>query len=109
MAQLGAEGSARVSVDFLEEADGVPIVKLRGELDLSNAEELDAAVQPHLERAEDRLVIDVQDLGFADSSALALWLKWAAAVGTIEIRRPAPVLRRIIESMGLAETLRIST
>jgi hypothetical protein len=44
-------------------------------------------------------------LDFADSSAIALFVRWANRVRRIEIREPSPLLRRVIERMGLAERL----
>jgi hypothetical protein len=54
------------------------------------------------------VVIDVHDLQFADSSAIALWVQWAGAVPEMELRDAPPLLRRVVETMGLTETLRVT-
>ena len=88
--------------------DGSALVKVAGELDITSIEDLDEAVQPVIARGPQRLVIDVSSLRFADSSAIALWVKWSTAVRELEIREPQPLLRRVIDSMGLAGTLGVT-
>jgi anti-anti-sigma factor len=88
---------------------GEAIVTLRGELDIASVDRLDAAVAPVMARRPDRLVIDVSGLRFADSSAIALWVRWASMVDEIELRDPPPLLRRVVASMGLAGKLRLTT
>src|SRR5262249_18453702 len=85
------------------------IVTISGELDIANIAELEAAVEPVITSKLDRLVIDVGGLRFADSSAIALWVRWAATVGEIELRDVSPLLRRVIGSMGLEQKLRLTT
>jgi anti-anti-sigma factor len=79
------------------------VVTISGELDVANIERLERAIAPILEPRPPRLVIDVGRLRFADSSAIALWVRWASAVDVLELRHPTPLLRRIISSMGLGE------
>ena len=82
-------------------------VTLSGELDITNIEAVASAVAPALERETDRLIIDVRDLHFADSSAIALWVQWGATVPEIELREASPLLRRVVDSMGLTDTLKV--
>jgi anti-anti-sigma factor len=84
------------------------VVTVAGELDIANIEPLDAAVAPIIDTRPARLIVDVSGLRFADSSAIALWVRWAAGVGEIELRDPSPLLRRVITSMGLGEKLRVT-
>lgn len=102
------DGAPPMTVDVLRDEDGFATLKLGGELDISNVEELELAARPVLESSPDRLVIDVGALHFADSSALALWVRWAAMVPKIEIRGASPLLRRVILAMGLAQTLHLT-
>ncbi len=88
--------------------DGDAVVTVSGELDIANVDRLDAAVAPVIGRALRRLIIDVRDLRFADSSAIALWVRWSTDVGEIELRNCSPLLRRVIQSMGLEQQLRLS-
>jgi anti-sigma B factor antagonist len=88
--------------------DGSVVVVLDGELDIATAEQLNAEVEDAIRAVRTCLVIDVQQLRFADSSALALWVAWSLQVPKIEIRNPRPTIRRMIEIMGLTKTLNLS-
>lgn len=88
-----------------EVGDGCVEVTLAGELDLSCTEELRAAIEPALAAVTGTLVVDIAELRFADSSAIALWVSWSQSVPRLEIRHPPPMIMRVIQSMGLAKTL----
>jgi anti-anti-sigma factor len=84
-------------------------VRISGELDMSSVDRLDAEVARVLAAAPRRLVVDVSDVRFADSSAIAMWVRWAGAVPAFELRHPQPLLRRVISTMGLAAKLGVAT
>ena len=107
MAELGANHHETMAFDVAESADRTVTVRLAGELDITNVDALASAVAPALERAQ-RMVVDVRELRFADSSAIALWVQWAGAVPEIELRDAPALMRRVVESMGLAETLNVT-
>jgi anti-anti-sigma factor len=93
----------------IAEADGGSVtVRVAGELDISNTPALSSAVAPVLERGPHALIVDVSELRFADSSAIALWVRWASAVPTFELRHASALLHRVLESMGLTETLNVT-
>jgi anti-sigma B factor antagonist len=108
MAGLGANNHDTMTFDLAEEADRTLRVTLTGELDITNVDTLASAVEPALGRSPRRVVIDVRQLRFADSSAIALWVQWAGAVPEIELRDVSPLLRRVVESMGLSKTLNLT-
>ena len=83
-------------------------VRVSGELDMTNVDALASAVAPALEREPARLIVEVGDLRFADSSAIALWVQWAISVPDIELRDVPPLLRRVVDSMGLTDTLKVA-
>lgn len=97
-----------MTFDLVEEDEGTLTVTLAGELDITNVDALGSAVAPALGRGPQRVVIDVRALRFADSSAIALWVQWAGAVPEIELRDVSPLLRRVVESMGLSGTLNLT-
>ncbi len=97
-----------MTFDVVEGNDRILTVSVRGELDITNVDRLASAIAPALEREPARLIVDVHDLRFADSSAIALWVQWATTVAEIELRRAPPLLRRVVESMGLGETLNVA-
>src|SRR5581483_7998145 len=98
MAELGAE-HARLAFEVGEDGDGSPLVTLSGELDISNAGRVEAAVIPVIARSPKRLVVDVSGLEFADSSAIALLVRWANVVPQVELREPPDLLSRVITRM----------
>lgn len=78
--------------------DGTVVVRLRGELDLATAPELQRELLGILERPVSSLTLDLGELTFLDSSGLgALYrTRQAADAGSIELRLeavPAHVLR----------------
>jgi anti-anti-sigma factor len=85
--------------------DDVAIVTIAGELDIAGVDSLQSEVAGVLARAPARLVVDVGRVRFADSSAIALWVRWAGDVSQFELRDPPPLLRKVVTAMGLAETL----
>ncbi len=108
MAGLSVGNAPNMSFNVAEGDDGTVTVSLTGELDITNVEPLADAVAPALEREPGRLIVDVGDLSFADSSAIALWVQWATTVPAIEMRNVAPLLRRVVDSMGLTDTLNVA-
>ena len=100
--------TADMTFDVVEGNDRSLKVRVSGELDITNIDTLASAVAPALERDPERLIIEVGDLRFADSSAIALWVRWAVAVPHIELRDVTPLLRRVVDSMGLTDTLRVA-
>jgi anti-anti-sigma factor len=107
MAGLDANSTAPMSFELVEADDDCVTVTIKGELDISNVDALEAAVGSALERHAGRLIIEMSGLRFADSSAIALWVRWSTAVHEIELRDASPILRRVIDSMGLAATLNV--
>jgi anti-sigma B factor antagonist len=92
----------------VESEDGTATITVRGELDISNIDRLEASAAPVIEQRPQRLVVDVGGVRFADSSAIALWVRWSGVVGEVELRSPSPLLRQVLTKMGLAGTLRIA-
>ena len=85
--------------------DGSVVVALEGELDLATTEQLGAAVEDAIASVTGTLVVDVEKLRFADSSAIALWVSWSQRVPRLEIRNPQPMILRVIQAMGLVSKL----
>ena len=94
------EGRAEIT----DEA-GVPLIKLVGELDLSNVDSVRATIDATVSSAPERIVFDLSGLDFLDSSGIALLLFAAAKSGSVQLRYPSEIVRRIIEVTGLADVL----
>jgi anti-sigma B factor antagonist len=107
MEELSADSGPQMTFDVATNGERT-VVTISGELDIANVDGLDAAVAPVIEMHPNRLVVDVGGLRFADSSAIALWVRWSATVGDIEFRDASPLLRRVITSMGLEGKFRLT-
>ena len=70
----GAVGSAAATFD----PNGVLVVTLTGEVDISNVDRLHASIEPALAHAPDVAVFDLAELRFMDSSGIAMLLRAAA-------------------------------
>jgi anti-anti-sigma factor len=104
--ELEAESLLTVEVDT--SADHTLRVSLHGELDLSNVERCEAEVATALADRPQHMVLEAGGLEFADSSAIALWLRWSREVERFEIRELSPLLRRVLTAMGLDGRMELS-
>lgn len=102
------EGESVLQVEVTTPAEDTVSVRLAGELDLSNVERLEAQVAPALARHPQHLIVEAAGLEFADSSAIALWLRWSREVEQFELRELSPLLRRVLSSMGLEGRMELS-
>jgi anti-anti-sigma factor len=107
-ARAQPEPEPQVRFEVSADADGGAVVWIRGELDISAVDALAEQVGAIVGDGPSRLVVDVGGLRFADSSAIALWVRWAGDVDEFELRRPSPLLLRVIRGMGLAEKLGVT-
>ena len=106
---IASAGDPPIDFDLGRDDDGSTVVTVRGDLDIAGADRLNDAVAPLIEADGRRLVVDVSSLRFADSSAIALWVRWASIVDELQLRGASPLLRRLISSMGLDRHLRLMT
>jgi anti-anti-sigma factor len=96
---------ADASVDQWHEGPDALVVRVTGEVDMSNA----ATVQEVIDRVTgagvEHLIFDLGGLEFIDSSGLAVLLSAAQKVPSVQLRNPSPIVRRVVEVTGLSETL----
>jgi anti-sigma B factor antagonist len=104
MADVGDDG-ALGAVEAAPDLAGVPVVRLRGEIDISNAEAIGAQLERLVDGRSGRVVVDLSDLAFLDSSGIAMLLHAVDKFGSVAIRNPSNVVRRIIASTGLSDML----
>lgn len=104
----GGDTQSTMVASVSEGQNGELNVAIRGELDMSTVDQLAARVERALQRGPSSLVVDVSELQFADSSGIALWVRWAGRVESFELRDPPPLLRRVIVGMGLTDKLRVA-
>lgn len=83
-------------------------IDLRGQLDLASIAEVHACIEEVLAHRPQRIVIDLSELSFMDSTGIELLLSAAQHVESVELRHPSDIIRSVIESTGLSELLRIA-
>jgi anti-anti-sigma factor len=86
---------------------GEALLRVSGELDLSNATLLRDALDTSLAADPPRLVLEVGDLTFMDSSGLAVLLQAARRVDLVILRNPRDVIRRLVDTTGVASVLKM--
>ena len=99
--------SVEVGLSIEQSADpaGDPMITLAGELDISNADAFREIVEKVVEGRPGRLVFDLSQLAFMDSSGIAVMVYAANNVEGIELRHASAIIRRVVEATGLSEIL----
>ncbi len=87
----------------VEPRNGAVVVHLAGELDLYNAEEIRVALAEAIASHPRRVVIDLSEVEFVDSTALGVLLEARSQLGQESLRLAAPQLgtRRALQVSGL--------
>jgi anti-sigma B factor antagonist len=103
MAEDSAAPLREPPVREMEPAGDAFVVHLRGELDLYNAEQVREALGTALESAPRRIVIDMADVEFVDSTALGVLIEARSRLGNHGLLLAAPQIetRRALEVSGL--------
>jgi anti-anti-sigma factor len=93
----------------VEEQDGAPLLRLRGDLDLVTAPLLQRRIDELLGVGHERLLVDADSLGFCDSTGLRVLLsarrRLAERAGELRLLRTSRVLQRLLDLSGLSELL----
>lgn len=88
------------------------VLRLQGELDVSNVDSLRQVLDGLLERAPQTLVVDLAGLGFADCAGLSGFLtahtRLAAQGHQLIMMNAQPVVRRLLAVTGLDTVFRLS-
>ena len=83
-------------------ADGT-VLYLRGEVDIASAQLLDSWLSAAREVGE-RIIVDLEDVTFLDSSGLHALLR-AREAGPLELRGARPIVARCLELTGVDRVL----
>ena len=93
---------ARLSTEMIER-DGIPVVRVCGEIDLRTASEFERVLEAGIERGTAALIVDLTDVPYLDSAGLSALL---AAHKSLSARNAVlyvvaapgrPGLRRVLE------------
>jgi anti-sigma B factor antagonist len=108
---LAEPGSSREPVVGLAERGDVLVLSLAGELDLADAPAVREALRRAVERAPKRLVVDLTEVTFVDSTVLGALVEARSALGGDAFALAAPGLevRRALEVSGLDRHFTIET
>ncbi len=100
----GLDSGRPPPVASIEENGGAIIVRLAGELDLHNAEEVRAALTEACTRRPERLVVDLSKVEFMDSTTLGVLVeakRQLARSDQFALAAPGLEARRALETSGL--------
>ena len=85
----------------------VCVLVVRGELDVYSAPALDEAVDAALQDGARRLVLDLAEVGFIDSSGLRSMIRARKEAGSgpdaVRLRNPQPATVRLLDITGLTD------
>jgi anti-sigma B factor antagonist len=108
MDELGSDRAAYVAINTRSDAEGVPVVIVSGELDVSNVDDLKASVASVTAKQPELIIFDLSDLRYMDSAGIAVLLS-AAAECAVRLRDPSPAVRRVVELTGLTDVLPLAS
>ncbi|MEH1123909.1 STAS domain-containing protein [Micromonospora sp. CPCC 206061] len=92
-----------------EQRGDVVVVAVGGELDMATAPQLQNQISDLLDKGRSRLVFDLSELSFCDSTGLSVFVRAKnscdEAGGQVRIAAPQRGVLRILEVSGLVEVL----
>lgn len=92
----------------IDDVDGAIVVRLAGDLDLYNAEQVRSALAGAIDRSPSRLVVDVAEVEFIDSTALgALVDAHRRLPNGLHLARPQDPIRRTLQVSGIDRHLKV--
>ena len=99
-----SQGERETPVAGVERRDGGVVVSLAGELDLYNAEDVRAELLRCVADPPERLVVDLAQVRFIDSTALGVLIEARSRLpdrGAFRLAAPGLETRRALEISGL--------
>ena len=97
-----------ITVDSGEQG---PVIRLRGEADMSNARELSTALNSQISGGARHLTVELSQLRFADSATVRALVQAYHALkdrgGTLELASPQPGVARVLSMLGVDQVLRV--
>jgi anti-sigma B factor antagonist len=92
-----------------EQRGDVVVVSVAGELDMATAPQLQDQISDLLEKGRSRLVFDLADVSFCDSTGLSVFVRAKNSTddagGVVRLAAPQRGVLRILEVSGLVEVL----
>jgi anti-sigma B factor antagonist len=98
-------GSDEFRTEITDEA-GRPVVRVHGEIDIATADRFRATIAESLQR-DSRLVIDLAETSFMDSTGLSVLIRAYHDTGrvkeAVQLRAVPAAVRRTLEISGISE------
>lgn len=98
------------TVTYVQRDGGGPCLRLAGELDLSTAPQLNAAIDRLADEGQRELLLDLSELTFCDSTGVAAFVRGdnraSAEGGWLRLTGATGRVARVLQMTGLAEVLR---
>jgi anti-sigma B factor antagonist len=104
MAELEENGASNASVECAQDSDP-RLIRIRGEVDMSNVVTVETDLSGALAGRPSRVVFDLSELSFIDSSGIAVLLRAAEKTESLRLRNPSSVVQRILDATGLSDVL----
>ncbi|MCW3841352.1 STAS domain-containing protein [Micromonospora yasonensis] len=99
-----------LTVTYAQRNGGTACLRLAGELDMSSAPQLNAALDRLAAAGQRQLLIDLTELTFCDSTGIAAFVRGdnraAAEGGWLRLTGATGRVARVLQVTGLAEVLR---
>lgn len=95
----------------LEDRDGTPIVRVRGEIDMTSAGEFRAALASTMERSNGRVVVVLEECTYFDSTAVGILVGTQKKIpGRLVVVVPERgVVRKIIDISGIGRYVTLAS
>jgi anti-sigma B factor antagonist len=101
--------SAILRIDLRLDPAGAQVVMLEGELDSSTAASLRERVESIPPQPAQPLIFDLTGLRFMDSAGIAVLIGATARAGSVSLRNPSPIIRRVLQATGLSSVFSIES
>lgn len=96
-----------IAIALEQDGAGVAVLRVSGQLDISNADELEQALARAAATRPRMLVFELSGLEFMDSAGISVLVRARSEVGDVRLRKPSAIVRRLIEITGLEGILQI--
>jgi anti-anti-sigma factor len=92
----------------VESVGSAVVVKLAGDLDLYNAEQVRSALVGVIDRSPSRVVVDASEVEFIDSTALGVLIDAHRKLeGGLRVANPQDPIRRALQISGIDRHLKV--
>jgi anti-sigma B factor antagonist len=98
-----------LTVDFTIDSsiDGdTAVIRITGEIDIASREALTNAAQQAIAAGASRIILDMSEVTFMDSSGISAVIT-AQAIAPLTLRNPSDAVQRLIAATGLTDTVTV--